>query len=64
MANDCVLEAVDQPASIRIIADDFLPGIAPRHHVIISALKFGPWSPWDAGGTSDDELSKCETRAE
>jgi hypothetical protein len=37
VANDGVLEDVDQPASIRIIADDFLPGIAPRYNVIDSA---------------------------
>jgi hypothetical protein len=42
MGNDGVLEAVDQTASIRIIADDFLPGIASRQHVIISVLKFDP----------------------
>jgi hypothetical protein len=29
-----LLEPVDQPASIRIIADNVLPSIAPRRHVI------------------------------
>ena len=46
MADDRLLEAVDQPASIRIIADNLLPGIAPRHHVIDGALELDPKSPW------------------
>ena len=40
MANDGALEAVDQPAAVRIIADDLLPDVAPRHTVIDSALDF------------------------
>jgi hypothetical protein len=31
VADGRLLETVDQPSSVRIIADDLLPGIAPRH---------------------------------
>jgi hypothetical protein len=31
VADGRLLETVDQPTSVRIIADDLLPGIAPRH---------------------------------
>jgi hypothetical protein len=34
VADDRLLETVDQPTSARIIADDLLPGVVPRHHVI------------------------------
>jgi hypothetical protein len=33
MADDGLLESVDRPASVRIIAIDLLAGIAPRHQV-------------------------------
>jgi hypothetical protein len=33
-------EHFNQPASVRIIADDLLPGIAPRRHLVNGALKF------------------------
>jgi hypothetical protein len=39
VANDRLLDAVDQPASIRVIADNLLPGVAPRLHVINAARK-------------------------
>jgi hypothetical protein len=47
-ARDSVFEAVDQPASVRIIADDLLAGIPPRRDAIEAALKFDPKSPWNA----------------
>jgi hypothetical protein len=46
MSDDRLFEPINQPASVRIIADDFLPGIAPRHHVINAALKFSLKSSW------------------
>ncbi len=46
MAHDGVLEPFKQPASVRVIADDLLPGVAPRHHVINGALEFDPQSSW------------------
>jgi hypothetical protein len=46
IADDRVLEPFDQPASVRIVADDLLPGIAPSHHVINGTLKFDPQSSW------------------
>ncbi len=49
MADDGVLEPVKQPASVRIIADDLPPGVAPRHHVINGALEFDPQSSWHVG---------------
>ena len=39
VADDRLLETVDQPTSVGIIADDLLPGVAPRHHVIDGTLK-------------------------
>ena len=39
VADDRLLEAGDQAASIRIIADNLLPGVAPCHHVIDGTLK-------------------------
>ncbi len=49
MADDGVLEPVKQPASVRIVADDLLPGVAPRHHVTNGALEFDPQSSWHFG---------------
>jgi hypothetical protein len=49
MADDRLFEPINQPTSVRIIADDFLPGIARRHHVINRAPKFKPKSLWDVG---------------
>jgi hypothetical protein len=46
VADDRLLETVDQPTSIRIIADDLLSAVAPRRHVIDGALKLDPKSPW------------------
>ena len=46
LADDGLFEPVNQPASVRIIADDLLPGIAPRHHVIDGPLKFDSQSSW------------------
>ncbi len=46
MADDGLLESVDQSASVRIIADDLLAGIPPRHHVIDGAFKLDPQSSW------------------
>ena len=49
MANDSLLEPVNQPTSVRIITDDLLSGIAPGHHVINGALEFNPQSSWHIG---------------
>jgi hypothetical protein len=49
MADDGLLESVDQPASVRIIANDLLPGIPPRHHVIDGAIEFDSQSSWHFG---------------
>ncbi len=49
LADDGVLEPVKQPASVCIIADDLLPGVAQRHHVINGALEFDPKSSWHVG---------------
>ena len=38
-----------EPLPIRIIADDLLPRIAARNHVINGALKLDPKSSWHAG---------------
>jgi hypothetical protein len=42
MAHNSVFESVKQPTSVRIIADDLLPGIAPCHHVINGTLELDP----------------------
>ena len=47
MSDDGLLESVDQSASVRIIADDLLAGIPPRHHMIDRA--FDPQSSWHLG---------------
>ena len=39
MSDDGLLESVDQSASVRIIADDLLAGISPRHHMIDRAFR-------------------------
>ena len=49
VADDRLLETVDQPTSVGIIADDLLPRISPYHHVIDGALKFDPKSSWHVG---------------
>ena len=46
MADDGLLESLDQPAPVRIIANDLLAGIAPRHHVINGALELDSQSSW------------------
>jgi hypothetical protein len=42
VANREVIEAVDQPASVRITADEFLPRISQRRDLIDNAFKFDP----------------------
>ena len=39
-------DRVDQAAAVGIIADDLLPSITPRHHVINRFLEFDPQSSW------------------
>jgi hypothetical protein len=34
MSDDRLFEPINQPASVRIIADHLLPGFAPRYNVI------------------------------
>jgi hypothetical protein len=46
VADGRLFEAVDQSASIRIIADKRLPGIAERHRVINGTLKLDAEWPW------------------
>jgi hypothetical protein len=46
--DDRLFQAVDQPSSVRIIQDDLLSGIAPRHDMIDGVIKFDPESPWRA----------------
>jgi hypothetical protein len=48
-AEDSLLEPVNQPAAVGIIADDLLPRITARHHVINRFLEFDPQSSWHAG---------------
>src|SRR5262249_55036823 len=45
VADDGVFEAVDEPASVGVVAHDFLAGIAPRHDVVNGVLKFDSQSP-------------------
>jgi hypothetical protein len=49
MAEHSALQAIDQPSSVRIVAHNLLPSVAPRHDVIDGALKFDPQSPWHVG---------------
>jgi hypothetical protein len=51
------LESLDHPLSVRIIADDSLPGISPRHHVIDSALEFDPKSSGHVASLNRLELN-------
>ena len=46
MADDSLLEPVNESTAVRIITHDFLAGIASRHHVINRALEFNPQSSW------------------
>ncbi len=66
-ADDSLFKAGDQPPSVRIITDDLLACVAPRHDVIDGALKFDPQSPWhgtrlDAWKT-DCQAEKQKTRS-
>jgi hypothetical protein len=56
-ADDRLLQSVEQLASIRIIANNPPPGIAPRHHVIDGTLELDPKSPWHAPRL-DSEVAK------
>jgi hypothetical protein len=49
VAEDRLLEAVDQPVSVCIIANSLLPGMAPCHYVIDGTHKLDPKSPWHVG---------------
>jgi hypothetical protein len=40
MADDGLLESVDQPASVAIVANNLLAGMSPRHYVIDGPFKF------------------------
>ena len=44
--DDGLLESGDQPASVRVIANDLLAGIPPRHHVIDGAFELDSQSSW------------------
>ena len=46
MPDDGLLEPVDQPASVAIVANDLLSGIPPRHHVIDGPFEFNSQSSW------------------
>ena len=48
VADHGMLESFEQPPPVRIIADDFLPGISSCHHLIDGALEFDPKSSWHA----------------
>jgi hypothetical protein len=43
---DSVLQARDEPSSIRVVADDFLSGVAPRHDMVDGTLELDPKSSW------------------
>ncbi len=58
-AHDSLLKAGDQPPSVRIITDDLLACVAPRHDVIDGALKFDPQSPWH-GARLDVRKTACQ----
>jgi hypothetical protein len=58
VADDRLLEAGDQAASVRIIADDLLPGVGPRHHVIVGTLKLDPKSPWHVRSLGDRQTDR------
>ena len=47
--DDGLLESVDQPASVRVVANDLLAGIPPRHHVINGAFELDSQSSWHFG---------------
>jgi hypothetical protein len=49
MSDDGLLESVDQPASVRVIANDLLAAIPPRHNVINGALELDSQSSWHLG---------------
>ncbi len=44
--DDGLLEPIDQPESIRVIANDLLAGIPRRHHVINGAFELESQSSW------------------
>jgi hypothetical protein len=46
MADDELLESVDQPTPVPIVANDLLARITPRHHVINGAFEFNSQSSW------------------
>jgi hypothetical protein len=58
VADDRVLEAHDRPSLVRVTADNLLPSVAARDHVIDRALKFEPQSPWHAQ-RMDAEQTDC-----
>ena len=45
VADDRLLETVYEPTSVRIVAGDLLPCVAPRHHVIDGTPKLDQKSP-------------------
>jgi hypothetical protein len=49
MADDELLESVDQPTPVPIVANDLLARITPRHHVIDGPFEFNSQSSWHGG---------------
>jgi hypothetical protein len=49
MADDGLLWSVDEPASVRFVANDLLAGIPSRHHVIDGAIELDSQSSWHFG---------------
>jgi hypothetical protein len=47
-ARDRLLDVVDRPASVDIIAENLPVDIPPRYDAIDGALKFDLKSPWNA----------------
>jgi hypothetical protein len=67
-AEDFLLTAVDHLASIRMIADNPQPGVAPRHYLIKATSKPDPTSPWrvpslDAGQIQCADENKNQSLA-
>ena len=65
VTNHDMLQPLDQPLPVRIVADNFLSRISSCHHVIDGTLEFNPKSArhaWTLGGCNQTVKSQTNNK--
>jgi hypothetical protein len=63
VADHGMLESIDQPLPVRIIANDFLPTISPCQNVIDGTLEFDSKSSWHARSLRGEVCQREEPKS-